>query len=50
MILSFQYPGDAPSGREERRLRRLVRRMKADMDIKEEAGMVKMVIGIPVDR
>lgn len=54
MILSFQYPGDSPSdrpsGQEERRLRKLCRRMKADMDIKEEAGMVKIVVGIPVDR
>jgi len=24
--------------------------MKAEMDIKEEAGMVKIVVGIPVDR
>ena len=49
LVLSCQYPGSLPSRPDQRKLRRLLKPMHADMYINNEDGQVNLTIGIPAD-
>ena len=49
LVIACQYPGCIPSGADQRKLRRMLKPMHADMYLNSEDGQVNLTIGIPTD-